>query len=68
MVQEFKRFLMDDSGPELVEWSVVTVILLIATVLILGAIGDELTNIYNQIGTFLHNDVLEPAHDPSFGG
>lgn len=39
---EFRRFLRDDSGPELVEWAVVTVVLLAATVLILLAIGDAL--------------------------
>lgn len=43
MLDEFRRFLYDDSGPELVEWAVVTVILLLATVLILGAIGDALS-------------------------
>ncbi len=42
MLEEFQRFLHDESGPELVEWAVVTVVLLSATVLILVAIGDAL--------------------------
>jgi Flp pilus assembly pilin Flp len=42
MLDEFKRFLADDSGPELVEWAVVTVVLLAATFVILVAIGGAL--------------------------
>lgn len=68
MVQEFKRFLLDESGPELVEWSVVTVILLIATILVLGAIGDRLTDIYNRILGYLTNDVLRESAQPNPGG
>ena len=49
MLQELKRFLGDESGPELVEWAVVTVILILATFAILQAIGGELTRIYNTI-------------------
>jgi len=47
--QDLKRFYQDESGPELVEWAVVTVILILATYAILSAIGDELTRIYNVI-------------------
>lgn len=42
MLDEFQRFLVDDSGPELVEWAVVTVVLLAATFVILIAIGGAL--------------------------
>ncbi|MBC7236409.1 MAG: hypothetical protein H5T69_11265 [Chloroflexi bacterium] len=49
MLQELKRFYRDESGPELVEWAVVTVILILATYAILSSIGDELTRIYNVI-------------------
>ena len=49
MIQELRRFFADESGPELVEWAVVTVILILATFAILQSIGGELTNIYNQI-------------------
>ncbi len=42
MLDEFRRFLYDDSGPELIEWAVVTVVLLAATFVILVAIGDAL--------------------------
>jgi Flp pilus assembly pilin Flp len=48
-MQELKKFLADESGPELIEWAVVTVILILATFAILSAIGDELTRIYNVI-------------------
>jgi len=47
--QDLERFYQDESGPELVEWAVVTVILILATYAILSAIGDELTRIYNVI-------------------
>lgn len=49
MIQELRRFYEDESGPELVEWAVVTVILILATFAILQAIGGELTRIYNVI-------------------
>ena len=49
VMQELKKFLADESGPELVEWAVVTVILILATFAILQAIGGELTRIYNTI-------------------
>lgn len=68
MIQEFKRFVYDDSGPELIEWAVVTVILLLATILILGAISDSLSTIYNTIYGHLENDVLTDPAQPSAGG
>jgi Flp pilus assembly pilin Flp len=49
VIQELKRFLADESGPELVEWAVVTVILILATYAILQAIGGELNLIYQRI-------------------
>lgn len=49
MIRELKRFWQDESGPELVEWAVVTVILILATYVILGQIGDELGAIYQRI-------------------
>lgn len=42
MFDEFQRFFSDESGPELIEWAVVTVVLLAATFVILVAIGDAL--------------------------
>ncbi len=62
MFRELKRFWHDESGPELIEWAAVVVILLLATILILGAIGDRLTDIYNEILRILTENVLrEPA-------
>jgi Flp pilus assembly pilin Flp len=55
MFQELKRFYADESGPELVEWAVVTVILILATYVILTSIGEELTRIYNVILEALQN-------------
>ena len=65
MVNELKRFIQDESGPELIEWAVVTVILLLATILILGAIRTELGKIYNEILSRLKNDVLTEPIPPS---
>lgn len=42
MLAELRRFLADNSGPELIEWAVVTVVLLAATFVILVAIGGAL--------------------------
>ena len=48
-MKDLRRFFADESGPELVEWAVVTVILILATYLVLQAIGQELTRIYEVI-------------------
>jgi Flp pilus assembly pilin Flp len=49
VIKELRRFLRDEAGPELVEWAVVTLILLAATVVVLKAIGAELTRAYQDI-------------------
>lgn len=49
MLRELRRFVADESGPELVEWAVVTVILILATFAILQAIGSNLNQIYIRI-------------------
>ncbi|MFQ5343716.1 MAG: Flp family type IVb pilin [Anaerolineae bacterium] len=64
MVQEIKRFIYDDSGPELIEWAVVTIILLLATIVILGAITKQLSAIYNAILGILRDKVLTPPAQP----
>jgi len=58
MVRELKRFIQDESGPELIEWAVVTIILLLATIVILGAIRTALADIYNNILDYLQSDTL----------
>ena len=42
MIQELRSFWRDEAGLELVEWAVVTIVLLLATVGVLTQIGDEL--------------------------
>jgi Flp pilus assembly pilin Flp len=49
MLRELQRFYKDESGPELVEWAIVTLILILATFAILQLIGDELKTSYNRI-------------------
>jgi Flp pilus assembly pilin Flp len=49
MLRELQRFVKDESGPELVEWAIVTLILILATFAILQLIGDELKTSYNRI-------------------
>jgi len=60
-MRALRRFLLDESGPELVEWAIVTVILVLATVLILGAIGTQLTAMYQRILDLLRDIGTEPA-------
>jgi len=45
MVERFHRFLRDESGPELVEWAVVTLVLLLATGVILSQIYDQVIEV-----------------------
>jgi Flp pilus assembly pilin Flp len=42
MINTLKRFWNDESGPELVEWAVVTIILLVAAVILYIAVGRAL--------------------------
>jgi Flp pilus assembly pilin Flp len=49
MSKELERFLKDENGAELVEWAVVTMVLLAASVAVLIAIGDELERIFTSI-------------------
>jgi Flp pilus assembly pilin Flp len=58
-MRTLRRFLSDERGPELVEWAIVTVILVLATYLILQAIGDQLSAIYREILRVL-GDILRP--------
>jgi Flp pilus assembly pilin Flp len=47
--RKLKDFLDDELGAELVEWAVVTLVLLAVAVPVLLAIGDELARIFNDI-------------------
>ena len=49
MIRELKRFVEDETGPELVEWAVVTVILILASFATYQLIGQELTRILNKV-------------------
>ncbi|MGD9001365.1 MAG: hypothetical protein PVF04_01780 [Anaerolineae bacterium] len=49
MFEELKCFFEDESGAELVEWAVVTMVLLAATAAVLIAIGDELERIFTSM-------------------
>lgn len=49
MINTFKRFWQDESGPELVEWAVVTVILLVAAVVLYVAVGKALGGVLCSI-------------------
>lgn len=60
-MSRLKRFLSDERGPELVEWAIVTVILVLATYLILQAIGDQLSAIYREILRVLGEILRPPA-------
>jgi Flp pilus assembly pilin Flp len=49
MMHELMRFMRDETGPELVEWAVVTIILLVASVVAYLAIGGELKSVLEAI-------------------
>jgi Flp pilus assembly pilin Flp len=59
MTRELKRFWQDESGPELVEWAVVTIILLVAAVALYRTIGEQLGKILSEIARIL-GEVLSP--------
>ena len=53
MIHGLKQFWQDESGPELVEWAVVTIILLVAAVVAYQTIGDRLGDILSAIQDWL---------------
>jgi Flp pilus assembly pilin Flp len=48
-MRELQAFWKDESGQDLVEWIAVTLILILATVLIIRQVGDELYNAYDKL-------------------
>jgi Flp pilus assembly pilin Flp len=50
-----KRFWQDDDGAELVEWAVVTCVLLSFTVVVIIALRDRIIALYQQIFTAIQN-------------
>jgi Flp pilus assembly pilin Flp len=53
MIEHIGRFWQDESGPEMVEWAVVTIILLGATVVGLIAIRGTLIDMFHAVFTRL---------------
>jgi Flp pilus assembly pilin Flp len=53
MIRELKQFWQDESGPELVEWAVVTIILLVAAVVAYRLIGDRLEETLKDIAAWI---------------
>lgn len=54
MIGTFKRFWNDESGPELVEWAVVTIILLVAAVVLYVAVGKALGGVICAVHCWLN--------------
>lgn len=51
-----RRFVGDESGAEMVEWAVVTIVLLVATVPVLIQLKDSLLELFQTIFTVLQED------------
>jgi Flp pilus assembly pilin Flp len=61
MITNIRRFWTDETGPELVEWAVVTIILLVAAVFLYIAVGRALGSVICSIECWLK----EITHDHS---
>ena len=57
-----KRFWNDESGPELVEWAVVTIILLVAAVILYIAVGRALGAVVCAIYCWLNQVKSSTGH------
>ena len=51
-----RRFWQDELGAEMVEWAVVTVILLVSTVAVLIALRDKLIELYQTVFAAIQQD------------
>ncbi len=49
-LRDLRRFWADESGPDLIEWVVVTVILTLAMYAILQALGPEIEQFLQTVG------------------
>ena len=56
LAAKLKRFWQDESGAEMVEWAVVTVILLVFTVGAIMALRDELIKLYQTMFEAIQRD------------
>jgi Flp pilus assembly pilin Flp len=56
VTEQLRKFWTDESGPEMVEWAVVTLILLVATVFGLVAIRDQLIDMFHAVFDKLEED------------
>jgi Flp pilus assembly pilin Flp len=62
MINTFHRFWNDESGPELVEWAVVTIILLIASVVLYLAVGKVLGTMICSIWCWINAASTSQGH------
>lgn len=53
MIGTFQKFWADETGPELVEWAVVTIILLVAAVVLYVAVGKALGGVICAVWCWL---------------
>jgi len=56
MKNVMRRFWQDELGAEMVEWAVVTLILLVSTVAVLIALRDKLIELYQTVFTAIQQD------------
>lgn len=61
MYNHIRRFWNDEAGPELVEWAVVTIILLVAAVILYVAVGKALGAVICSIFCWLR--AIMKSHD-----
>jgi Flp pilus assembly pilin Flp len=61
MIHQIRKFWDDESGPELVEWAVVTIILLVAAVILYIAVGKALGSVICAIKCWL--EAIMKDHD-----
>lgn len=57
------RFWNDETGPELVEWAVVTIILLVAAIVLYIAVGKVLGGVICSIFCWLQQAKTSAGHD-----
>jgi len=62
-VNTLNRFWNDESGPELVEWAVVTIILLVAAVILYIAVGRALGAVICAIYCWLNQVKSSTGHE-----
>jgi pilus assembly protein Flp/PilA len=55
MIKTLRNFVVDESGATAIEYGLIAALVAVAAIVALGALGTELSNIFNEVKSTLHD-------------